>query len=724
MSSNAKRPAASNTSGETSMQNKRRRVSRACDTCRSAKDKCDGVKPRCQRCVSMQRQCTYLNPEKRRGIRTGYLRAIEVALALLLDYIPASESVLLMALSEQEDDQRDIFIDKDSPTAEALLKRWHQSDVYQGIDRIISRDETTPRSDPPDGDGASSVPRLLDSVGRRAERNGELTKWRAGSLRVMSPASQHGFGEVSHLELPSNSRNYLEAYFTWAHCWFPIVEQEPLTQLAASYPATGFRVDPRDQSYSRHAELWSAMAVGAALESRRGNLPDVLSRGPGRIQIPGEPPSHVVIYSTARKLVPTEDGVLDECHVRSLLLLSLAKLASSETNASWMLIGQAVRLFLQLPKYHTGQKNPFSQQDLIVFMACFILDTLVSLRLGKPSQMRSLDLPDTLHPLDAQFRELSNPPDCSNNPSMAPSPMAALFQQYKFARILSQNLSMRTGGGNPSSAGFGPAELVQSLDPPFHFCNALVHGGLTPKAPAAFLVHAGFLTTSILLAPASMPRLIESLLDVVGHCVSAVGANTSPLLLSLYLELAVGEGRLDCLKPDERSRTVELLQTLKGGSDNQEATCGPQSVAAGSIGLTPQSAMEGLTPENPSSVPLFGGEGVGMRNNVHSRGALDNSSGFTTTTAPNILHSNSCAAPGNSVPINPLLGNGMGNENHGMMNLGRMGGYPVDYDAILDELSSLDYVDNIEPDPQFMTNLGFAPGSELNEMFNGHFGSM
>ncbi|CAI4212023.1 unnamed protein product [Parascedosporium putredinis] len=398
-----------------------------------------------------------------------------------------------------------------------------------------------------------------------------------------------------------------------------------------------------------------------------------------------------------------------------------------------MLIGQAVRLFLQLPQHQPGQKNPFTNDDLIVWMACFVLDTLVSLRLGKPSQMRSLDLPEALHPLDARFRELSDPQSHSNSPGMTPSPVAALFQQYKFARILSHALSARTGGGSrdPSTVGSGPADLVQSLDPPFHFCNALVHGGLATKAPAAFLVHAGFLTASMLLAPASMPRLIDSLIDVVGQCVSAVGAETSPLLLSLYLELAVGEGRLDCLKQDERARTVDLLQVLKGRSE-------APPVGIGALGLTPQSAMEGMTPENQSSsAHMFPVDPAGMTGgSMHAGSSLDGSVGFGSARTPTMLHpANSCPTPASSVPppMNALIGGGMADGSHhhhphphhqDMMNLGRMAGYPLDYDAMLDELSSLDYVDNIEPDPQFMANLGFAPGSELNEMFTGHYGTM
>jgi hypothetical protein len=46
----------------------------------------------------------------------------------------------------------------------------------------------------------------------------------------------------------------------------------------------------------------------------------------------------------------------------------------------------------------------------------------------------------------------------------------------------------------------------------------------------------------------------------------------------------------------------------------------------------------------------------------------------------------------------------------------------IDYDAILEELGSIDANDGLDMDPQFMTNLGFAPGCDLGEMFQGDFG--
>lgn len=41
----------------------------------------------------------------------------------------------------------------------------------------------------------------------------------------------------------------------------------------------------------------------------------------------------------------------------------------------------------------------------------------------------------------------------------------------------------------------------------------------------------------------------------------------------------------------------------------------------------------------------------------------------------------------------------------------------MDYDALVDELSSMDYMDRVEADPQFMANLGYAPGCDISEIF-------
>jgi hypothetical protein len=45
-----------------------------------------------------------------------------------------------------------------------------------------------------------------------------------------------------------------------------------------------------------------------------------------------------------------------------------------------------------------------------------------------------------------------------------------------------------------------------------------------------------------------------------------------------------------------------------------------------------------------------------------------------------------------------------------------------DIDALLDDLASIEYTDAADVDPQFMTNLGFAPGCDITEILTRGFG--
>ncbi|ORX90894.1 hypothetical protein K493DRAFT_304519 [Basidiobolus meristosporus CBS 931.73] len=56
---------------------KKPRASRACDTCRKKKVKCDNEKPACSNCVAYGYECTYLEKQKKRGPQPSYPKALE-----------------------------------------------------------------------------------------------------------------------------------------------------------------------------------------------------------------------------------------------------------------------------------------------------------------------------------------------------------------------------------------------------------------------------------------------------------------------------------------------------------------------------------------------------------------------------------------------------------------------------------------------------------------------
>ncbi|KAJ3281081.1 hypothetical protein HDU76_009015, partial [Blyttiomyces sp. JEL0837] len=72
-------PGASNTNtddgGDDSQTgNKRKRTSKACDTCNRRKVKCDGAQPACSQCFSHDLTCTYSREAKKRGPKQGQAR--------------------------------------------------------------------------------------------------------------------------------------------------------------------------------------------------------------------------------------------------------------------------------------------------------------------------------------------------------------------------------------------------------------------------------------------------------------------------------------------------------------------------------------------------------------------------------------------------------------------------------------------------------------------------
>lgn len=113
---------------------KRQRVSLACDACRAAREKCDGVRPRCGTCTSQSRSCSYTPASKKRGVQTGYLRTIELSLAwLLFEQVPQSEEALHQLLTCDGS-----ILRKKSKAADRLHRKWAKSRISKDISCLLS----------------------------------------------------------------------------------------------------------------------------------------------------------------------------------------------------------------------------------------------------------------------------------------------------------------------------------------------------------------------------------------------------------------------------------------------------------------------------------------------------------------------------------------------------------------------------------------------------------
>ncbi|KAJ9649715.1 hypothetical protein H2199_000494 [Coniosporium tulheliwenetii] len=96
---------------------KRQRVSRACDQCRSAREKCDGIQP------------------------PGYIRTLELALAWVFGNLSGSEQALAAVLSDNGSAGQSVLVGKDTDGSYKLHRKWRKSTVCKEIERLLSGNE-------------------------------------------------------------------------------------------------------------------------------------------------------------------------------------------------------------------------------------------------------------------------------------------------------------------------------------------------------------------------------------------------------------------------------------------------------------------------------------------------------------------------------------------------------------------------------------------------------
>ncbi|KAL0929669.1 quinic acid utilization activator [Colletotrichum truncatum] len=718
---------------------KRQRVSRACDQCRrqatlySAREKCDGVQPQCFSCVTLSRQCTYNVAPKKRGVQTGLIRTLELALVWLFDQVPGTEEKLAELLAREGDGGQSLLLDKDSDAGNRLHKRWRRCRVHKDIDRLLSgKDGISPRQDT-SGDEtdaeADSRNKQKDSTpkdgGDVSPKPNATERASDATSKEPNPRHRHDSGSRRQFKLPRNFPRLLDVYYSYTHSWLPILNsKEVLDTIAASYPPDGLDIDPEDSNGSAaHAELWCALAVGAFQDAASSHVST-------------DRPSFV--FAAARSLIPMEtDMALG--HVKALLVLSLVKLGQDNAAAASLLIGLAVRGAMALTDRRSrnrdrnstpGQSAPLTLEANPtaldrVLMACLVLDTIVSLGLGQTPHMRTSDMKDK--PTDENGPEEwahwvprigfgSEEVEGAAHPAQS---LSSFNQLYQFFRTLNQSVESGT-----ATQRIGAADLVQVLDPRFSFCNSVVFGASTiPKLPSAFLIQATFLGATLTLMADARVSLIWSLMEVLENSIANFGAaGVSPLLVT-YMSIANTKSCVKALRDDDKARWNSIMGDLvsvwqdrttnmdlspldiePGGKTSIQAE---QSAAQFSQPATRQTPHYTQFPINTDSYHSNGG------------GFLQTASSASPSTARTLPFT-----PGSQLDAFPSGFMGPLSSSTQAPYLMGQGAHGVDYDAIMDELASIDCTDSMEADPQFMANLGFAPGSDLTDMLRSEFGGM
>ncbi|UKZ81301.1 hypothetical protein TrVFT333_009073 [Trichoderma virens FT-333] len=660
----------------TAAATKRRRVSLACDGCRTAREKCDA--------------------SKKRGIQSGYLRAIELSLAWLLESIPDSEEALYQLLAKDDGKDGASILMSKGKSANKLHKQWSKCRVHKEIESLLCQSGTqkpeasnTEDSETDDdvGEESASITRL-PLAGSHPENVAKFDQ--AFSLKESKSAKDRA------VKLPSNHQHLLEIYFSYTHCWLPILDREEVFATAAIcnsqiQNAPGYTGE-NNVVPSRLAVLWSAMAIAAFQDS----------------------------HSSAPPLIPQEEDHFTISDIQAILLHAIILIGRESMLAASLIAGKAMRLISYMRSSRISQMHSDGQRSTLAKLtaACNLVEALTSMCIGQPSHLldtenfQTADLSqdelgfgDSFCPTYG-FGKLSLNPE-SARPQTTHS-LIALDQLSRFARILSTHAAGKIHQ-NGSVKAVTVGDLVSSLNPQFSFCNSVIAGEATPMLPSAFLAQAMFLATTVELVPGQRSSLISNFLEVVESSISNFGAcGTPPITVALFL-LVQQKGIMDEMRTSEANRWNLALTTIKAVWLQDEITkstacISPKTLTTnnswgGTVGLEP------LGRDNPM--------GQGRDDYQESpTGSFNQGYGLFPTDVH--MPASTQVYTTNQHKYSPAqLPPNLGGESHTDS---------VDYDAILEELGNIDYADSIDMDPQFMMNLGFAPGCTLEEMFHADSG--
>jgi hypothetical protein len=724
----------STVSGDKPPSVKRQRVSRACDQCRAAREKCDGIQPICFTCASSNRNCSYTTNPKKRGIQPGYIRTLELALASLLVNVPGCEQSLKSTL--QDEKGQALLSGSDTEGSNKLHRKWRRNPVCKAIDGLLSGSgaeealaEASPLEEDEEGDeqptqsiAEASIltpdSHILQFSGFHAETNASNFDQMQGSSGIMNtttlasrPSSYVNTlpGDVSKpqykIKLPGNIWRLFDVYFAYTHCWLPMVEKEYNLKMSYLYPKEGLNIIPGSPGSGDHAELWSILAVASVQDTASKPL------GGGREGASKDQLSPIEIRSIARSMIPESRRTLEKGHISALLLLSLIELGTQDFSAAWMLVGHAVRGALSLghPLSATIGLEPFSdsQQRLgrvkPLLLACFVLDTLLSLQLGKHPYLRREQAQELGLLKEEGLDEWQPWAGCDGLtgekgpvPSRSRSPMFSVSIFNHLVRLCSVVNDTFHGNGQVVSPETKQRLLswFSELPPNLRPANLIDEEETTPQILNLFLAYS-FARAVYKGSPMDLDSMTEARLTLERYT-KTLGCAAMPPLFVSYLEV---------FQRSDNS-TSDYFGVLQ--SRINRAWKGSEQVS--------------LESEEKLPSPFFShAKSPSLGTSRHVAYSPQTDVGSTNTqSAVNVDFST--FTPNNPLPQLDLHRSQSIYDGNYLERYNSSGS--MDLDALFDDLTSLDGAERLDTQPQFMQNLGFAPNANLADLLTSDFGQI
>jgi hypothetical protein len=420
-----------------SKQGPRKRVSQACDRCRSRKDKCDGKKPACSACTTNGRQCSYDANVKKRGLPEGYVRGLEKLWGLAIKEVEGVEDNVLLVVSSDDGNDRFVDVWNDESRSENLVETWRRSQISRELERLLSTPEQSLESGKRKRtDSDSNTDKRTGAIGiystsrthpsNQAEIPVDTWSDTKADIRpqefrdspnisrvydsnqllsrsyesILSPSNHQRASssnppvlDADAPELPSETWHLLDVYFSYTHSWLPIIEKHDILRTSYQYSEIRNNLSASGNGTGDHAVLWATIAYAKYQHRAINNIPHAQQHGGYVAEMVWTAER---MYAQARSLIPSEDGEFELGHVQALLILALANYGIGHPRKAWFLVGQAVRVAfdLGLNKHTDDILLPLKtkSRNKRVFLGCFVIDTMLAARLEHRPHLRAEDV--------------------------------------------------------------------------------------------------------------------------------------------------------------------------------------------------------------------------------------------------------------------------------------------------------------------------------------------
>lgn len=614
---------------------------------------------------------------KKRGIQPGYIRALELALAYLFQHSPENEKLVNDELAHGSSSS--LFLSRESKESKRLHKRWRKARFYTDVDKLLSggepsrHDQSELLSD--DSDIEKSETEEPNSVVTSKTQDQIWAQPlsllpHASSGQASNSSLQLPLSQKSETRMPLDSWWLIEVYFTYTQSWLPISEKNTILKMSYSYPIEGIVLDPDMSESGIHAELWSILAVASSISSQQ--------------QIPSLATPQ--LYETARSLIPKEIGRFTLGHVRALLNLAVVDIGRSALNAAWLLVGHASRILEILDP----TVLVFDARHKHVFHSCFILDSILAMSLDHSPHFKAEDA--TRHGnIDEDGLDEWQPWNGSSNTTLGQQPRTPTLA-FSTQNALREILGIHHDRTASIQEKTERLESWKSLLPPklaFVYRTATT----TPLTPSATLLQLTYFCVSFALSLSE--QWISRLSGLLERAKAAIGLANLPPTIHCLLEFI-----------HKHSAKTSLSPTIEGRLNRvRAAVCAAWPDVVQSLVSTTQTSRSANAVQTPD--PSSSQQDIYQR--MFDVDA-DASEAFPQLgqVSDNILPS-----------LTPTRPAGLNADTAMMMQADqRYSPMPSELESFFDELATLDSANNLDNQPQFMQNLGFAPDANMADLFS------